>query len=377
MKKTRKRLAIIGASNMQLPLVLKAREMNLETLVFAWPQGAVAAEAADRFFPLSTLDKEGILEVCRREEIDGITTIASDIAVPTVSFVAEALKLTANSCRSAHLSTHKFAMRQALEAGGVNCPRYALLRSPDDIAAATASMRYPLIVKPCDRSGSIGVTRVTDEAALRSALPAALGSSLCGEAIVEEFIEGLEISIEGISFNGEYHLLTITDKVTSGAPHFVELAHHQPSKFPRPVLAEAARQTRLALAALEIRYGASHPELLITRDRKIYMTEVGARMGGDFIGSDLVKLSTGYDFLRGVIEVALGRFETPKRGPGMAAGVYFYTALTPEAGEWIADPGAHPEIIRAEQTSTLLPELTASGDRSGYFIYKSKHRLLL
>jgi len=143
------------------------------------------------------------------------------------------------------------------------------------------------------------------------------------------------------------------------------------------VLAEAVRQTRLALAALEIRYGASHPELLITRDHRIYMTEVGARMGGDFIGSDLVRLSIGYDFLRGVIEVALGTFTPPKRGPGMAAGVWFYTAATPEAREWIVHPERHPEVIRAELTCDELPELTASGDRSGYFIYRAQHRLQL
>ncbi|MGE4563981.1 MAG: acetyl-CoA carboxylase biotin carboxylase subunit family protein [Victivallaceae bacterium] len=378
MKAARKKLAIIGASNMQLPLVEKARAMNLETLVFAWPEGAVAAAAADRFFPLSTLDKEGILDVCRRENIDGIASIASDIAVPTVSFVAEALHLSANSCRSAYLSTHKFAMRQALSAGGVNCPRYALLRSGDDIAEATAALRYPLIVKPCDRSGSLAVSRVENEAELRTALPAALEASLCHQAIVEEFIEGIEISIEGISFGGDYHMLAVTDKTTTGAPHYVELAHHQPSKLPRAVLAEAARQVRPALTALEIRCGASHAELLITRDRKIYVTEIGARMGGDFIGSDLVGLSTGYDYLRGVIEVALGKFTLPKRGPGMAAGVYFYTAATPEVREWIVNAADHPEVVRAELTRPDLPAgLSVSADRSGYFIYRARHRLVL
>lgn len=378
MKAARKKLAVIGASYLQLPLVEKARAMNLETLVFAWPEGAVAAAAADRFYPISTLDKEGILEVCRREDIDGVVSIASDIAVPAVSFVAEALKLSANTCRAAHLSTHKFAMREALAAGGVNCPRYALLRSDDDIAGTTAALRYPLIVKPCDRSGSLGVTRVADEAELRAALPAALEASLCRQAIVEEFIDGLEISIEGISFGGDYHALAVTDKATSGAPHYVELAHHQPSQLPRAVLAEAVRQARLALAALEIRCGASHAELLITRDRKIYVTEVGARMGGDFIGSDLVELSTGYDYLRGVIEVALGKFTVPKRGPGMAAGVYFYTAVTPEVREWIVNAAAHPEVVRAELTRDDFPaRLAASADRWGYFIYRAKHRLVL
>lgn len=125
--------------------------------------------------------------------------------------------------------------------------------------------------------------------------------------MVEEFIEGREISVEMISCGGIHHALQITDKVTTGAPHFVELEHHQPSSLPAQMQTRIFAITRRALDALGLTNGASHSEYKITADGRIVVMEIAGRMGGDFIGSHLVQLSTGYDFLRGVIEVALGQ----------------------------------------------------------------------
>ena len=117
--------------------------------------------------------------------------------------------------------------------------------------------------------------------------------------------------MEFISYQGKHYPLQITDKVTTGAPHFVELEHHQPADLTLEQYSEIYRLTTKALDALGVTNGASHSEYRITEKGKIYVMEIGARMGGDFIGSHLVQLSTGYDFLRGVIEVALGEFTPP------------------------------------------------------------------
>ena len=298
-------LAIIGASYLQLPLVLKAKELGLRTICFAWEEGAVCKDHADQFYPVSVLEKEKIGEICRREQISGVTTIATDIAVPTVAYVAHQLGLIGNSEHSAYISTNKYAMREALAAAGVNCPRFALVKSLADAQQAMLQLTFPLIIKPCDRSGSMGVCRLNNQAELELAVTEALACSLCHEAVLEEFIEDArEISIEGISFAGTHYVLAVTDKVTTGPPHYIELGHHQPSDLPQHQIDEAIRQVKLGVKALGIEYGASHPELMITPDGRVYVTEIGARMGGDFIGSDLVQLSTGYDFLRGVIDSA-------------------------------------------------------------------------
>ena len=268
-------------------------------------------------------------------------------------------------------------MRQALSTGDVNCPKFLKICARDNLPEQTAALRFPLIVKPCDRSGSAGVTKVETPEELTAAASVALTLSPGHEAIIEEFVAGVEVSVETISWRGTHHILAMTDKLTSGAPHFVELAHHQPSHHTAETQAEIRRQTVLALTTLGINCGASHSEFLITDDGRVLVTEIGARMGGDFIGSDLVPLSTGYDFLKGVVEAACGIFSPPKVCSRRCSGVWFFSNQTPQALDYIQRKAQPPEIVRAELFSMELIELTKSADRSGYFIYQGDKRLEL
>ena len=368
-----KKLAIVGASYLQLPLVLKAGEMGLETICFAWEDGAVCRDYVDRFYPISSIEKEKILAVCREEKIDGITTIATDVAVPTVNYVARNMGLTGNSVETGYLSTNKYAMREALKKGGCNCPFFQIITGVSDALEAIKHTTFPVIVKPCDRSGSMGVARVDRTEDLVAAVETALDCSFCKEAILAKFVDiAREISVEGISWRGEHHVLAITDKVTTGAPHYVELGQHQPSRLPQAVLDEAVRQVKLGVKALGIDYGASHPELMISTDGNVYLTEIGSRMGGDFIGSDLVQLSTGYDFMRGVIEIALGEFSGVHFGERHYAGVWFYAPDTPQVKDIVQHQPQYPWIVRSELHEDELKPLTRSADRAGYFIYVSE-----
>ena len=373
-----KKLAIVGASYLQLPLVLKAKELGVRTICFAWEDGAVCRDYADKYYPLSITEKEKILAVCREERIDGITTIATDVAVPTINYVAHELGLIGNSPESGYIATNKSAMRKALKKGGVRCPFFQKILSVSDALEAISRTTFPVIVKPCDRSGSMGVTKVDKRDDLPDAVEAALACSFCKEAILEKFVDiAQEISVEGISWRGEHHVLAVTDKVTTGAPHYVELGQHQPSQLPQTILDEAVRQARLGVKALGIEYGASHPELMVSKDGEVFVTEIGARMGGDFIGSDLVCLSTGYDFLKGVIEIALGEFSGVCFGEKHYAGVWFYAPDTPQVKEMIEHQPRYPWIIRSELHEDELKPLTRSADRAGYFIYKNSKKIIL
>ena len=369
-----KTLAIIGASYLQLPLVQRAKEMGIKTICFAWAEGAVCRDVADMFFPISIVEKEVILEICKNEHIDGICTIASDTAAPTVAYVAEQLRLMGNSYECALRTNNKHLMRNAFQLAGIQCPLYQMVKSADE--ELNDAFTYPLIIKPTDRSGSLGVTKVSDVIAREHALKEALEYSFKHEAIVEEYIEGREISVEFISYQGKHFPLQITDKVTTGAPHFVELEHHQPADLTAAQYDEIYDLTKRALTALGVTNGASHSEYRITEEGKIYVMEIGARMGGDFIGSDLVQLSTGYDFLRGVIEVALGTFTAPQLREHNHSGVYFLSETTVHLKP-IIEFYALPEIVKAEITDIELHPLTCSGDRSGYLIYKSDKKLEL
>jgi biotin carboxylase len=369
-----KTLAIIGASYLQLPLVKKAKEMGLHTICFAWAEGAVCKDEADEFFPVSIVEKEQILEVCREKQIDGICTIASDVAAPTVAYIAEKMGLVGNSYEVAIRANNKYLMCQAFSVAGIPCPAYKMITCFEQLN--TKTLQLPLIVKPTDRSGSLGITKVERLEDLYDAVETALQCSFKHEAIVEEFIEGREISVEFISYQGKHYPLQITDKVTTGAPHFVELEHHQPADLCEEQYARIYDLTKKALNALGETNGASHSEYKITKDGRIYVMEIGARMGGDFIGSDLVYLSTGYDYLKGVIDVALGNFEEPVFGARHFAGVYFLCEETKHL-QTIIKEAKMPQIIRAEITDEVLRPVTCSADRSGYLIYQGDKRLVL
>lgn len=370
-----KTLAIIGASYLQRPLVEKAHEMGLRTICFSWAEGAVCKDICDRFYPLSITEKEEILRICREERIAGICTIASDIAAPTVAYVAEQMGLKGNRYEAAVRANNKYLMRQALSAAGVDCPKFMCVKEAEIKTECFAGFELPLIVKPSDRSGSLAVTKVEQWDALAPAIAKAQHVSLCHEAMVEEYIEGREISVEMISCDGVHHALQITDKVTTEAPHFVELAHHQPSDLPAAMQDHIFDISRQALDALGLTNGASHSEYKITKEGRIVVMEIGGRMGGDFIGSDLVQLSTGYDFLRGVIEVAMGETIHPEPKALAHSGVYFLSGETPEVLPYIQHPERYPQILKAEQTDTEVRPLTCSADRSGYFIYRAEKRM--
>ena len=369
-----KSLAIIGASYLQLPLVKKAKEMGLFTICFAWAEGAVCKDEADEFYPISIVEKEQILSVCQEKQIDGVCTIASDVAAPTVAYIAEKMGLAGNSYEVALRANNKYLMRQSFSMAGVPCPAFRKVTSIDLLDSN--NLLFPEIVKPTDRSGSLGVTKVVRLGDLQVAVETALSCSFKHEAIVEEFVEGREISVEFISYQGVHYPLQITDKVTTGSPHFVELEHHQPAELSIEQYAEIYDLTKRALDALGVTNGASHSEYKITEDGRIYVMEIGARMGGDFIGSDLVQLSTGYDFLKGVIDVALGQFEEPAFGVPHYAGVYFLCEETKRL-QTIIKEAKEPQIVRAEITDEALRPVKCSSDRSGYLIYQDNKRLKL
>lgn len=367
-----KKIAVIGASYLQLPLVRKAQDMGLEVHCFAWEDGAVCKNVADYFYPIDVKKKEEILEVCQRVGINGITTIAADLPVATINYVASNMGLISNPYQYSDITTNKYLMRQCFAENEIPSPRFALVKP--ERPYSIKGFEFPLIVKPTDRSGSKGVEKVFDPIQLDIALKRAQDVSFRKEAIIEEFVTGCEISVESISFEGKHYILQITDKVTTGSPYFVELEHHQPSSLPEEAQNKVKKIVLRALDSLKIKCGASHSELKITENGDIKVIEIGARMGGDFIGSDLVQLSTGYDFLQGVVEVAMGTFTEPQITAHNFAGVYFLSEETKELLPIIKNHTKYPEIVRAEITDNHLHPIECSGDRSGYLIYKSDEK---
>lgn len=367
-----KKLAIIGASYLQAPLIETAKSMGLETHVFAWAANDVGEKIADYFYPISIVEKEEILNKCQEIGIDGICSIASDLAIITVNYVAQKMGLPSNDMKATLVSTNKHEMRKCFENNGDPSPKSKIVSSIEDIDVNEWAL--PLIVKPLDRSGSRGITKINDFSSLSSAIEEAKKVGFDKHALVEEFIEGDEYSVEYLSDCGTHHFLTITKKYTTGAPNFIETAHIEPSDLSEEMVTKVKLVVEHALNSLGLKYGASHSEVKINNG-EIKIVEIGGRMGGDFIGSDLVKLSTGFNFVREVINVAIGvksKLDYPRLNK-CAAVRFIFNQHDLDVLELIKKEV--PEIIvNYEYYGNLTCEVTDSSNRHGYYLLCSDDR---
>lgn len=365
--KTMKKIAIIGASYLQEPLIQKAKEMGLETHVFAWAANDVGEKSADFFYPISIVEKEQITEQCRKIGVDAICTIASDLAVITVNYVANQLGLPGNDMECTARSTDKQLMRCAMAQRNDPSPASALVTEDSDLSQL--NLRYPVIVKPTDRSGSRGVTRLENPEGIQAAVAFACGQSFNHQAVVEEYVTGQEYSVECFSQNGVHQLLSITHKYTTGSPHFIETGHMEPAPISPEMWKKVEQTVYHGLDTMGITMGASHSELKIDDDGTLCFIEIGGRMGGDCIGSHLVRLSTGYDFVKMVIQAALGEeVDFTQSTHYGAAGIRFvFGQHDLDVLEELRN--SHPEMLT--EVSEMEPfdrEVTDSSTRFGYYI---------
>ena len=359
-----KKIAIIGASYLQNPLILKAKSMGIETYVFAWEAHDVGEYSADHFYPISIVEKDQILEQCRKIGVDGICSIASDLAAITVNYVANRMGLIGNSDDCTFVS-----MRRKFEECGDPSPRSIPVKSIEDVSGL--HLTYPVIVKPVDRSGSRGITLVRNPKDLEEAINTSENVGFEKIALIEDFVTGCEYSAECVSWNGKHNLLAITKKYTTGDPNFIETAHIEPSDLDEEQQKKVKEIVYHALTSLGIRYGASHSEFKVDSGGNITIIEIGGRMGGDFIGSTLVYQSTGVDFLRAVIDISLGKEPDVKRTKNRAAAVRF---IFDQKDIDVLDElkKQAPQLLLEEQ---LLPitgqKVTDSSSRFGYWIMVS------
>ncbi|MBQ9609854.1 MAG: ATP-grasp domain-containing protein [Lachnospiraceae bacterium] len=361
-----KKIAIIGASLFQEPLIKKAKDSGLETHVFAWASDDVGEKIADYFYPISITEKEQILEKCKEIGIDGICTIGSDLGTVAVNYTGNNLGLNCNSIECTEISTNKHAMRIAFENNNVPSPKSVLAASYNDLY--DMNLEFPVIVKPTDRSGSRGINKVYNNEELKNAIDAAIDVSFEKKALVEEFAEGQEYSVECISYHGIHHFLAMTKKFTSGEPHFVETGHIEPAPEENFTYKEIQEIVFHALDSLKITEGASHTELKIAGDGSVKIIEIGARMGGDFIGSHLVELSTGIDFVKAVIDVAMNR--EPDITPKTARTSYVRFIFDKTDLDLLNKiKKEHPEYLFSEEIHEITSdEISDSSSRHGHFI---------
>lgn len=308
---------ILGASILQLPAIRKAKEMGLEVIAVDMDPNAIGFKEADINLVISTIDIPNAIKAAKEYKIDGVMTLASDMPMRTVAAIAQEMGLIGITDDTALKATNKAMMRQALYDYGVPIPCFFKASSEEEYIAAVKKIErvgYRCIVKPADNSGSRGVDLLEDfeDGTIKRAYDYSRTYSRNGDVVVEEYMEGPEVSVETLSINGECHVIQITDKLTTGAPYFVEMGHNQPSGLSKAVCEEIRKVAIAANKAIGITNGPSHTEIKVTADGP-KVVELGARLGGDNITTHLVPLSTGVDMVECCIRIALG--DTPDITP--------------------------------------------------------------
>lgn len=366
-------ILIIGAGSLQVPGYLVARRLGVRSIAIDRNPNAPGMRLADVAYVVDTRDVPRILEVARLERVTGVTTLCTDAPVVSVAAVAAALGLSAISPEAAARATNKALMRDALAAAGVGIPGYRRVGSLADVRGAAEELGYPVILKPPASSGSRGIFKAARPEQLSEAY--AHARSVAGDAgsvLVEEFVGGEEVSVETLSFGGRHEVISITDKRTTGDPYWVEVGHAEPSRL-SPTVQEAIRTQAVAgLAALGVSNAAGHVEIKVDRHGP-RVIEIGARLGGDFITTELVPRSSGVDMVEAIICIALGRGPCLRRRSPTGAAIRY---LLPPAGvveevTGVEEARAMPGVVRLDlevERGRLFDGVRSSLDRPGFVI---------
>ena len=300
-----KKLLIVGASVLQLPAIKKAKEMGINVAVADYDPSAIGIQFADKYYNVSTIDEEGIYMAAREFKADGLMTLATDMPMRAIGYTCDKLGLPGLSYETAVKATDKGEMIKAFAAADVAHPWFYILKNKKQFNAIRNEIRYPCIVKPSDNSGNRGVVLAESDNTIYDAYKYSAANSRCGDVLIEEYLTGREVSVEIIVWQGKPNVVAVTDKLTSGKPHFIEMGHSQPAQFPENVMTEICNLAIDAVRALGTYSGAAHAEIIVTTQGP-KMVEIGARLGGGCINTHLVPLSTGVDIVGNVIKCSLG-----------------------------------------------------------------------
>ncbi|MDQ3164243.1 MAG: ATP-grasp domain-containing protein [Actinomycetota bacterium] len=371
----------VGAGRHQRRAILRAKELGLRVVAVDRNAAAPGLQEADVAEAVDFTDVAGVTEVARRHGVDGVLTVSADRAVPVVAAVAETLGLPGIGAQTAHLMTHKIAMRRTLADAGVAQPRFAAARDLQSARSALVTVGSPAVLKPADSGGQRGVFLIGSEDELDAHLHVALSESLTGEAIVEGFHDGLELNGIVVVRGGEAISLTLSDRLRPPGIGFgVGWIHVYPASIYGDVLAEAERVAVHAVHALGLRDGIAFPQLIVSDDWSVRVVEVAARIPGGQM-ADLVRHAVGVDLIEVALRQALGqpvgdelvlpRFKQP-------LAIRFLTADPgPLPTGTVTKIGSLEPVLSAEgvvqadtylQVGETIRPVRLDGDRRGYVI---------
>ncbi|MBC5786683.1 ATP-grasp domain-containing protein [Clostridium facile] len=302
-----KKILIIGAGFLQAYVIKKARELGYFTLAVDADENAIGFQYADKYAVINIVDEETCLEYARKEQIDGVLTAATDYGVLTASYIAQQMGLPGLKYDIAKKIKNKYETRKCLFENHVDDTEQAFLVDCNtNLTELSTHISYPVMVKPCDGSGSRGASKVECMKDFVKACELAMNSSISHRAEIESFIDGKEYGAESLVIDGNIHVLAVMQKWMTDPPYYAELGHAIPTDLTPEMEKRVKLCVKNAIQALGINSGSVNMDLLITTEDKIHIVDIGARMGGNLIGSHIVPIGTGIDYMAAMIQNAVG-----------------------------------------------------------------------
>lgn len=321
-----KKLLILGAMEMHVPLILRAKELGLYVITCDYIPENPGHKLADEAYYDSTTDLDAVLQLAEKLKIDGIMTYNSDPAAPTAAYVAEKLGLPGNPYETVKIMSEKNLFRDFLHKNGLNVPRFGNFSDSEDVINHLSEFSLPIIIKPVDSSGSKGVTVVYDKEKVKEAVESALSKSRCKKFIVEEFIEPIGRQLHGDGFieDGKITFLYLGDHhFDSSINDLVPYSTTYPTEHSKDVVEECRNQIQQFISKVGFKNGGFNVELRVSKkDGKVYIIDIGARNGGNFTPK-VIEYGSGFNFLDRAIKVALGE---PFIGIGKTEKIYDFVS---------------------------------------------------
>ena len=301
-----KKILILGAGIYQVPLIKRAKEMGVYTIVASIPGNYPGFSYADKVVYENTVAADTILKIAQEEQVDGICTTGTDVAVITIGKVCDAMGLRGVSEKGAEIACDKSRMKRAFQEHGVQtaqCRHVPLNASEDEVKAICRELGYPVIFKAIDSSGSRGITKVADETDIEKARQAVYEVTKHQEYLIETYLVGDEFGAQAFVQDGKLEfVLPHGDYVFKGDTG-VPVGHYAPYDLPQ-LQNEIMEQTRRAVEAMGVDNCAINADFMLCNG-KVYVLEIGAR-GGATCLVELVSLYYGYDYYEKILRVALG-----------------------------------------------------------------------
>ncbi|TGL58250.1 ATP-grasp domain-containing protein [Leptospira ognonensis] len=371
-----KTILIIGGGLLQVPIIQTAKTMKLKTLVADMNPSSIGFQISDEKILMSTKDVEGMVreakKYCKTQSIHGVITAGTDASM-TVAAVASAIGLPGIRFIDAEAATNKVKMRQRLKEHGIPIPRFAAVWSLLDAKDALDSLTFPLVMKPADNMGARGVIKVNNKDEIQHAFRHAKKFCPTGELILEEYMEGPELSVDALAFDGQIRMTGIADRIIEREPYFIEIGHNMPSALPSSVLKEVEDVMSRGMKALGIHLGAGKGDIKVTKDG-VKIGEIAARLSGGFMSAFTYPLSTGVNLNRAALLIALG--ETPDNLEPVLNRVSIERSLLSPPGKLLQIHGAEEakkiegvsEVFLQSNPGDVIKEPTNNIDKSGHVI---------